>query len=180
MLIALAAATIGSVAASACNDLNPFDPCPETKEQEKAGQLDGTWDLDFVQDVSGSHDLPYQPIPFISPTLTEGSLLFQTTSATKGDSCKDLLTTEGIVIADYAYKIGSQKKDSANWYSGRFVFDHTTRTLTLRAGKYTRSAEVKTNSAGERGIVASVNAGELKKDYDFLGTITMVFIRRPF
>ena len=180
LVLALSAATAGSVLASACNDLNPFDPCPETKKQEKAGQLDGTWDVEFVKDALGTRGLPYKPLPLAgTPELVEGSLVFQTTKATKGSSCTDLITTEGIAIANYKYNLGGFSSDTTDWYSGRFVMDHKTGELTLRGGKYTRKVDV-SDSDGDRLIIASVSAGELKKQYSSLGTITVVFLKRPF
>ena len=179
-IIVLAAVAAGSLAASACKDLDPFDPCPETKVQEKAGQLDGTWDVEIVKDVTGTHGLPYKPLKLVgTPELIEGSLVFQTTSATKGKSCTDLLKTEGIAIANYKYNLGGLNSDTTDWYSGRFVMDHTTGELTLRGGKYTRRVDV-ANSGGDRLIIASVSGKEFKKQYEPLGTITVIFEKRPF
>jgi len=171
-LIVFGAVMIGSFTASACD---AFDPCPETKKQEKAGQLDGTWFVQYLTDKNGLSGLPYQPLGKFGPELSEGSLIFQTTSAIKGASCTELLKTEGIVIADYEYIFTGRVKD---FYTGHFVFDHTTGVLTLRGGKYTRSVTVK-DTNGDRDIIASVDAAELKKEYAFLGQITIVF-NKPF
>ena len=176
-LIGLTLALVGG--ATGCKELNPFDPCPETKKQEKVGQLDGTWDVELVQTDLKTGGLPYKPLVGL-PILMEGSLLFQTTNAVKGSSCTELLKTEGIVMATYKYEEAGLSTDIiSDWNGGRFVFDHKTEVLTLRAGQATREVDV-TTIEGERAIVVVGHARELKKEYELLGSISIIFSKRPF
>jgi hypothetical protein len=162
-------------ASTACDDLKPFDPCPQSTVQERAGQLDGTWDIERVYDPQGAvKPLPYRPIAG-KPQLLVGNLAFQTTKAQYGGDCTDLVKTEGIVIASYEY----DPPPNEDWYSGRYVFDHKGGFLTLRAGKYTRTATV-LEIDGERVLRAYGSAGEFKKEWSTLGFITVEFQKRPF
>jgi hypothetical protein len=174
----IASSLVLLVAATGCKELNPFDPCPETKVQENAGQLDGTWDAVFVRTQLKDGPLPYQPFTG-APVLEQGSLLFQTTSAVKGSSCAELLKTEGIVMATYRYETaGLFTKKISDWNGGRFVFDHKTEVLTLRAGKESKEINV-TTADGERAIVASVSAADFKVDWAAkLGLVTTIFTKR--
>jgi hypothetical protein len=164
-----------------------FDPCPETKKQERAGQLDDFWNLERVQVsavASASFSLPFPPkslesfIPVPIPVLEEGDLRFLTQFAEKGSNCTELLRTQGTVTANY--KFVKDGKTVTDWQIGVFDYNHKSGALILRAyGKEIRGSVTKTGEF-DYDMRFSVEPGKFKKEYEPLGTLFLRFTKSPF
>jgi hypothetical protein len=174
---ALLAIACGAFTLGACE---PFDPCPETKKQERVGQLDDFWNLERIQ-ASG---LPNSPLPFpptvlgggtVLPQLLEGDLRFLTQFADKGSSCTQLIRTRGTVTANYRYTW--QFETQGDWQIGVFHYDHKTRVVTLKA--YGQSVTGTVNETGDE-MRFSIPASRFKKEYEQYGTLFVRFTKSPF
>jgi hypothetical protein len=174
---------VSAVAVAGC----AFDPCPETKKQERAGQLDGFWNLERVQvGVTPSSGLPFPPRALgggtILPLLEEGDLRFSTTEAEKGSSCTELVKTRGIVTANYKYQDKAPSFETVqDWQAGRFEYDHKTGALTLSA--YGRKQPGTVSKVGEFDYEMrfTVDISKFKKEYQTLGTTVFLrFSKSPF
>jgi hypothetical protein len=170
-----AAATLCAILVLATGGCDAFDPCPETEGTEDAGQLDGTWDL---QTINGN-PIPaggYNPVPLLNDYyLLGGELIFETHDAHKGVTCADLVTTRGMVLANYRFRNAGNNTVDFDWEIGSFFRDHFDGTTMLHGGGKSLGVTIAPKApAGGRTLTGSVRVRKFGLELSF----TLVFRER--